>query len=166
MQILPDAIVRVTLPATVGLTLGALCMYAIAYLGGKTMILRFGKWFGISWERVEKEEARMVSHNKGGYLLFLLRAFPIVPSVLISLVAGIIRFPKRAFLISAFLGNMVRAFCMSILGWWAGEAYNAYAEAFAQLGDYMAWSIGGLIIFIIGAILVKKLIKRDKKSAR
>lgn len=37
-----------------GVLCGAFFMYALAYLGGKPLIVKFGKYVGVRWEEIEK----------------------------------------------------------------------------------------------------------------
>ena len=48
--------IYIVLPAALGVTVGSLFVYAIAYFAGKPFLERWGKYLGISWEDLEKTE--------------------------------------------------------------------------------------------------------------
>ncbi|HPX77886.1 MAG TPA: membrane-associated protein, partial [Methanobacterium sp.] len=46
--------INVVLPASLGVTLGSVLVYGLAYYLGKELIDRWGKYLGVSWEYIEK----------------------------------------------------------------------------------------------------------------
>lgn len=93
----------VSIPASLGLTLGSLFLYIIGYYLGKPFILKWGKYLGLSWEAVEKTNKKFAESKSDDMLLFSLRALPIVPSVVISTLCGFIRFNLKDYIIITFL---------------------------------------------------------------
>jgi membrane protein DedA with SNARE-associated domain len=139
----------VVLPGALGLTLGSLVVYSVAYLGGEPAIRSWGKWFGVSWADVEKMQAKFTKSHWDEVALFGLRTIPIVPHVILSMACGLVRYPIRAFTLTTLFGTMVRAFTMSILGWYLGEAYVSYSENITAIGDWFLWVLGGLVVLWI-----------------
>jgi membrane protein DedA with SNARE-associated domain len=144
---------RVILPASAGLTLGALLVYSLTYVGGEPLIRAWGKRLGLSWERVERWRERLTRGHHDELVVFGLRAFPLVPNFLLSAVCGLMRYPTKSFFFLTLLGSIVRAFLMSMIGWSVGEAYLTYAARISQLTGYLLWGFGGLIALalIVGA---------------
>src|SRR3989344_5541475 len=81
---LGSLVVMVILPAALGVTVGSLFIYTIAYFAGKPFLKKYGKYVGVSWQSVEETESRFASRHADFLTLFVLRAVPIVPSVVIS----------------------------------------------------------------------------------
>jgi membrane protein DedA with SNARE-associated domain len=48
----------ISVPEALGVTLGSFVTYSLGYFGGKPAIEKFGKYFGLSWNSVQK------FHNK------------------------------------------------------------------------------------------------------
>ncbi len=156
-----DGVLWVVLPAALGLTLGAILVYSLAYVGGEPLIEKWGKRFGLSWSKVERWRNRITRGTGDELLVFFLRAFPVVPNSLVSVACGMVRYPARSFIILTFLGSLVRALIMGFVGWSVGEAYLSYAVRFSVWGRYAL--IGGAAIIalaIVAGIFVKRWRKR------
>lgn len=145
-EVMVQSIWLVVIPGSLGLTLGSLVVYSVAYLGGESVIKSWGKWFGVSWTDVEKMQAKFTNSHWDEIIIFGLRTVPIVPHVLLSLACGLVRYPIRAFFLTALFGTMIRAFLMSILGWYLGEAYVSYSENISVIGNWFLWVLGVSIV--------------------
>lgn len=162
-EIALPALLKVVLPASLGLTLGALFVYSVAYLGGKPFIVRWGKLFGITWEKLEHAEARFVKGGADEAIIFGLRAVPITPNFLISAVCGIVRYPMKEFIVLTFLGNAVRAILMSLVGWSVGAAYVEYTAQFSTLTNVVA---AGTVLLLAAAALIVMVQRKLRRKAR
>lgn len=148
--VIPSAIVMVAIPMSIGVSAGSLVIYALAYFGGKPIILKWGKWFGIEWASIEKLEAKLTKGYADELVLFGARALPIVPSVAISAFCGMIRYPVRTFLFITLLGSFVRSFIMAIIGWQVRDAYIFLADVISQIETFvLAGIIGVSVLFLV-----------------
>lgn len=102
----------VAMPIALGATVGSLPLYTGAYFGGKPALERWGKYIKVPWEKVE----RMKTNFKGTWydeLIFLgLRAMPLLPSLPVSVLAGIIKMRFSTYLILTIAGFILRAAIM------------------------------------------------------
>lgn len=155
-DIVLPALLQVILPASVGLTLGSLFIYSVAYLGGKPLIIRWGKLFGVTWEKLERAEARFTKGGADEAIIFALRAVPVTPNFLISAVCGLVRYPVKEFIVLTFFGGVVRAILMGFLGWSVGAAYIQYAAQLSSLANLIAASA----VFILAVFALILLVKR------
>ena len=146
----------VSIPASLGLTLGSLFLYIIGYYLGKPFILKWGKYLGLSWEAVEKTNKKFAESKSDDILLFSLRALPIVPSVVISTLCGFIRFNLKDYIIITFLGSLIRASALGFVGWQFIVAYKDLAQQISHLEEIV---ILGIIITIVGFFIYKKYYK-------
>lgn len=157
-----DALVKVALPAGIGLSLGAAIVYGVCYAGGEPFIRRAGRWFGLRWETIENLRERLAKSRIDELIVFSLRVIPFFPSVVVSAACGIIRYPFSKFLILTFFGGSLRAFLMGLLGWSLGEAYAAYASEF---GNVLVWSgIAVLAILIISGGIYLGFRRRKRRK--
>ncbi len=156
--VLPSAIFTVAIPMSIGISAGSLVVFALAYFGGKPIILKWGKWFGIEWASIEKLEAKLTKGYADELVLFSVRALPIVPSVAISAFCGMIRYPVWTFLLISLLGSFVRSFIMVIIGWQVRDAYISYVEVISQAETLVFISI----IIICVSFLFWRIIKGRK----
>ncbi|MFH0806177.1 MAG: VTT domain-containing protein [Candidatus Brennerbacteria bacterium] len=155
-EIAIPALLQVILPASVGLTLGSLFIYSVAYLGGKPLIVRWGKLFGLTWEKLERAEANFTKGRADEAIIFTLRAVPVTPNFLISAVCGLVRYPIKEFIALTFFGGVVRAVLMGFLGWSVGAAYIQYAEQLSTLSNLIA----ALVVVFLVVTAVFLLLRR------
>ncbi len=150
MGSISDLLLHVALPAAAGVVLGSLLVYYIAYYMGKPVLDRWGKWFGLSWKNIEDLQQRFSETRFDEWSLFVIRAVPIVPSVVISAFCGLVRFPVRSYILYSFLGLCVRATILGFLGWQIGALYFTYAEVIGLFEDIILYSlIAGVILFLL-----------------
>lgn len=138
---------NVVIPAAVGVTLGSLFLYSITYYAGKPVIERWGKYFGVSWSNVEGLEKRFEESRSDELILFLLRALPVVPSVIINAFCGVIRYEIKRYLSITFFGTIVRTLILGFIGWQFGNLYQDAAQQISYLEE------GVLVVIVIGFIL-------------
>ncbi len=160
LQAIGASFLEVAIPMSVGITIGSLFFYAVAYFGGKPIIIRYGKWFGLSWALIEKTEERFIKGHKDEIILFSLRALPFVPSVAISAFCGLVRYPIKTFIIISFAGSLVRSMIMAMIGWQVRDAYVAYAEIMSQIETF----VFAAIIIALVAFLFLHLRQKIKKG--
>jgi len=146
----------IALPVAVGITLGSLAVYSIGYWGGKPVIEKSKKLLGLSWEDVEKMEQKLIRGKGDEAMLFILRALPVVPGVAISSFCGIVRYPLKTYVILTFLGALVRATTLGIVGWYVGSLYLTYVEAISKIEDYVLIVLILLTLFFVGRFFFKK----------
>lgn len=139
----------VVLPSSLGITIGSLFVYFLAYAVGKPIIIRWGKFLGISWEKIEKAEQKFTRGYYDELTLFTMRAIPLVPSVAISAFCGLVRLKIKEYILFTFLGTLVRASLLGFLGWQVGSIYIVYAEYLQKIEKIVLLSIAiGTLGFI------------------
>ncbi|HLH56697.1 MAG TPA: DedA family protein [Verrucomicrobiae bacterium] len=95
-------IVGIIIAGTVGSWLGASLMYWVSRIAGRPLVLRFGRYFLISPEKVRGAE-RWASHY-GSMGIFISRLLPVVRH-LIGIPAGVVQMNYRLFSIYTILGS-------------------------------------------------------------
>jgi membrane protein DedA with SNARE-associated domain len=114
----------VVLPATLGVTLGSLPVYYIAFYGGYPALKKWGKYFLIKESYITRAEEYAKKDRHIIVSMGLLRVIPIIPSSVASALAGLIRMKIGPYLISTAGGVFVRALYLGIVGWVAGSLYK------------------------------------------
>ncbi len=143
-------LLKIIVPAAFGIVIGSLFVYGLAYRFGKPFIERFEKWLGLKWEDIEKTEKRFARGPKDDLFIFIARAVPIIPSVAISAISGLFRIPIRTYLVASFLGILVRATLLGLLGWQIGNFYEKYAEVISKFeNDILIGTVLVLLIWLI-----------------
>lgn len=157
LEVVSATALKVMLPASIGISVGSLFPYYVARIGGKVAIDRFSKLLGVDWALVEKAQKYFENSKRDELLLFLVRAVPIIPSVIIGVFCGLVRIPVKEFLIWSFLGSLVRTFILGLIGWAAGSAYSQYAEQISGVENIV------LVLSVLVMIGFCLWLRRSKK---
>jgi uncharacterized membrane protein YdjX (TVP38/TMEM64 family) len=116
--------------ATAGLIGAGLIGYGAGRLLGEDFARR---WLG---DR-DYEKGRRLFARRGGWVVALSRALPILPEV-ISCTAGLVRMPFMRFVVALACGSVPMAFLFSAIGT-AGHDAPAWASAFSVLVPAVLW---------------------------
>ncbi len=154
-------VTKVAIPAAFGITVGSFLAYGLAYYLGKPFLMKFGKWFGLSWEDITKLQKRFENSSSDELSLFVVRAIPFVPSVVISAFCGLIRFPIRAYTIYSLLGLVIRTTILGFVGWQAGKFYFRYAKTIDAFENVILLAAVALVVLFF----VWKYFRARKKEA-
>lgn len=103
---------------TFGSLSGALFNYYLAKKYGRRGVLRFGKYFFFTEEKLQKMETFFVSH--GSFSTFVSRLIPGVRQ-LVSLPAGLSKMPLGKFALHTALGAGIWVIVLVLLGYFLGE---------------------------------------------
>ncbi len=134
-----------------GSTFCAIIIYFMGYLGGKPFIKKYGKYFFMKEEDIEKSDSWF---NKYGMLSALIgRNFPIVRT-LISLPIGIMRFSFWKFLIYTIIGSIPWTLGFVYFGYALGENWITIKSYI----DYLKIPIRIILIIVIIRFIYKKLL--------
>lgn len=106
--VLAKLLVFVALPVGIGSALGVIPIYVLSYFGGKPAIQKFQRYLKFSWSDVEKVSNRFTGEWYDEVIFLLLRSIPILPSLPLSIVAGIIRMRFVPYFVLSLVGFIIR----------------------------------------------------------
>jgi membrane protein DedA with SNARE-associated domain len=112
-----------SLVGAAGKVAGAWLVYWVAAELEEVFVNRFGRFFGVSHRDVENLAGHFKGGLRDGIILTVLRAAPIMPSAPVSVICGLIRMRRRAYLTATFLGTVVRNLVYLYIGY-AGLAVS------------------------------------------
>ena len=115
---------------TLGSLLGALFNYFLAKKYGRAGVLKFGKYFFFTEEKMVKMETFFLKH--GSFSTFVSRLIPGVRQ-LISLPAGLSKMPLGKFSLYTLLGAGIWATVLALLGYFIGENQTLIEEYLHQI---------------------------------
>jgi membrane protein DedA with SNARE-associated domain len=138
----------ICLPGAVASTLGSYIGYTISYYGGKTLVIRFQRFFGVDWKEIDNLEKRFRG-RKVAWSLFLSRAIPVFPISLVSIFAGLVRIAVRPFTVYTFFGSIFRCLLLGFIGWWVGATFEKVATRI----DSMETIVSILLLIGMGCVL-------------
>ena len=133
---------------------GALFNYFLAIKFGRTIIIKYGKYFFFKEESLNKMEIFFKNH--GEISTFTGRLIPAVRQY-ISFPAGISKMNLSKFIIYTSLGAFIWVFILTILGYFIGDNEVLIKE---YLHNIIYIIILSLIIFVLAYIFYNKKIKK------
>jgi membrane protein DedA with SNARE-associated domain len=117
----------VILAGTFGSWLGSAITYWTAFFVGRPVVMRFGKYFLMPPEKIERAERFTHRYQSGG--IFFARLLPVIRH-LISIPAGIIRMGFLKFSLLTIVGSAIWCAVLAVLGQKVGsELDTAQMEA-------------------------------------
>lgn len=138
-----------------GSLLGSVLTYWIGFYGGRTFVLKYGKYFFVSHDNFEKAEK---TFNKyGASAVFFGRLLPVIRTF-ISLPAGITRMNFVKFVTYSLLGMIPWNFLLIFLGYKFGGNYEVVIRPLFKKFEHVVLvaMILALIMFCIMYIRKKK----------
>ena len=133
----------------------AIIIYYMGYFGGKAFVKKYGKYFFMKEEDIEKSDSW---YQKYGLLAALIgRNFPIIRT-LISLPIGIMRLSFTKFLIYTIIGSIPWTFAFVYFGYTLGNNWTIINEYVQKLKV----PIKILIVLLIVSYLYKKITQLKK----
>ena len=141
-------IFKIAVPAALGVTIGSLVIYGLVYWGGTAVVRRFGKYFGLTEERLHKAKDEVLRRPSLTAAFVVLRFIPVVPSSFIAGVAGLLRLPFHVYVWTTVLGVFVRAIYLGAGGWLAGKTFEGLMQEGLFAGKAI-WAAGAIVIVIL-----------------
>ncbi len=137
--------------AAVGKTLGSWLIYFIAQKLEDLFVNKFGRFFGVAKQDIEKLKARFKGGWKDFAILTFLRATPVVPTSPVSVGCGILRINLKSYLSATFLGTVIRNIFYAYLGYAGLKAYESVLAGFDKvetiLQIFAVLAVAGLIFY-------------------
>lgn len=148
----------------IGKCIGASIIYYFSDKAEDLILVRFGKFIGVSHKQVEG----LAKHFSGGWrdhvTLFVLRALPIMPSTPVSVVSGVLKLNFRTYLLQTFLGTIVRDSFFIYIGTLGIAVYGKFTPYLEKTEDVIKYGFVAAVILIFGYIIAKKY--KDKISEK
>jgi membrane protein DedA with SNARE-associated domain len=141
------------LAATVGSVLGALVLYALGRLGGRPLLLRYGRVLRLDERRLDRAEAWF--DQRGDWLVLLGRVIPGVRSV-ISVPAGLARMPLLRFVALTAIGSAVWNAALIGGGWALGARWREVTDAVAAADVWVVAGVLATVMLLVGVHLARR----------
>lgn len=131
--------------------------YAIGYWGGPAFIRRFGKWFKLDLEQVEKMKNYFDNH--GGKIILAGKVTPHFAAAAMLVGAGLSKYRFSLFFYYSFLTELVKGIVLLAIGYYLGYAYKQITVYL----DYFGSAISILtVLAIVGAVYYFRKNKKQK----
>jgi membrane-associated protein len=138
----------------VGDIAGDIMYYALGYYGRQRFVKRWGRFLGITFERVEQLEKHFEKHT-GKTLIIGKLSHGIGGVVLVA--AGLAKVPFRKFVWYNFIPTLPKSLILLLIGYYSGESY-------VKISSYLDYAAIGTIvtavIFIVIYFVMRKVSKK------
>lgn len=153
---IPLSLWGIVLAGTIGSWFGATVMYWASRIAGRPLVMKFGKYFFISPEKIAGAE-RWATHC-GAMGIFVSRLLPVVRH-LIGIPAGIVRMNYWIFSIYTLLGSAIWCAVLCWLGVKMGQDESLMKGEYHRITIWLAGAmiaLGGLYYFFVHRHMKKK----------
>jgi membrane protein DedA with SNARE-associated domain len=133
-----------------GSLLGALFNYWVAARWGRRFFEKYGRWFLVSPESLDKADRFFARH--GHISTFTGRLLPVIRQY-ISLPAGLARMPMKPFCFYTCLGSGLWVVVLALTGYWIGNNQELVNRAVHRIS---LWLIAGCVLLVGGYILFQR----------
>ncbi len=148
----------VVIAGTIGATVGSLIAYAIGALGGRPILERWGRIFGVTSADLDRADAFFLRY--GDAASFFGRMLPVIRS-LVSFAAGVAHMPLLRFTVFSFLGSLP----FTALLVFAGVQLGANWETIGGVIKQFEYAIVAILLLVI-LVWVWFRIIRPRRAAR
>ncbi len=115
------------------------------------LIFRFGKYLGITQGGVEAISRRLNrSRAKEFVSLFAIRCLPILPSVPVSVMCGILKVNRRVFILATLAGNLIRGLMVLLTGYLGFDVLESFAQGALSGRTFLILGILALLVGFFG----------------
>jgi len=138
----------VALTGTVGKTLATLVTYWLSdkiedvFTGSK-----LGKILGIEKSDIEKYGKMFNGTRRDEVIMVILRMLPFMPTLPVSVVAGVLKIPLTSFIVTTFIGTYLRFTFYLIVAYQGSQKYEGILGLFDKTNKMMELMI---ILFVLG----------------
>jgi membrane protein DedA with SNARE-associated domain len=145
----------VILCGTVGSLVGSFVNYFVSQYLGRPLVLRYGRYVGISEHKLEKVERYFARH--GEISVFVCRLMPVLRH-LVSIPAGLSRMNRARFSLYTALGAGIWMTVLTFIGYFIGKEQ-------ALITKYMHQALLGACAFCVVLIAVYACCQRRRAPA-
>ncbi len=148
----------VALAGAVGCVIGSLVAYGIGSVGGRPLLLRYGRYVLISPHDADRADAFFARY--GAPAIFVARLLPIVRTF-ISLPAGIARMHLGTFVVYTFLGSLPWCLALAFAGYVLGAHWQDVGGVLHRFDLLIAAALVALL-----ALFVYRHVRHPAPGAR
>lgn len=152
------ALIPLAIIAAFGKTIGAVIVYYISDRVGEVTIKKFGGSFNVSHSDIKNFGSKITGTPRDYLLLIVFRALPIMPSAVVSIGCGIMKIKLRLYIITTFIGTIVRDSIFLYIGYSGTQLLSTFATDSASIESI----IQTIILFAVLAGLVYLYIRRKR----
>lgn len=163
---IPLSLPGIILAGTIGSWVGATVMYWAARLGGRPLLLRYGRFVFISAAKIEGAE-RWAAHY-GSMGIFISRLLPVVRH-LIGIPAGVVRMNYKSFSLYTILGSALWCAVLCYVGIKMGQDEKLMQGELHRISLWLGGAmlvLGGLYYFFVHRHMQKESPQTETQNSK
>lgn len=141
---------------SVAALLGSGLCYWLGMIGGKPILLRYGKFIGVRQKDVQRTETYFARHGRATILIG--RFLPVVRHI-ISIPAGIARMPLVPFFTQTFIGSTIWGTVLILIGYELGARWDSVAMELKHID--MIVGVG--IVLVLLTLGIRFVVRRRRE---
>lgn len=134
--------------AAVGKLAGSLVVYFIADKAEDIFSGRMGRYFGVSPHDLERLGSRLGNGPRDYVIFTVLRALPIIPSVVLSLGGGALKMSLPLFITGTLIGSIIRDALFLYVGYVGYQEYERFITYFDTIESVVLYGTAGVVAAI------------------
>jgi membrane protein DedA with SNARE-associated domain len=144
--------------ASAAKTLSGLLIYVIVDKAEDVVVGKYGKYFGVNHDSLEKIGSMLNNSWWDDVLLLVSRAIPIIPTSLVTVAAGAIKYNVISFITMTFLGTIIRNAFYLFISYYGWEYIDVIKNKIVSNPGTIV--VTGLIsiVIIIGVMKLKNIL--------
>jgi membrane protein DedA with SNARE-associated domain len=151
LDLIPLAII-----AALGKTIGAIIVYYFSDKIGGMVITKFGNFFDVSHDSIKEFGSKITGGPRDYLFLIAFRALPILPSSVVSIGCGLMKIPLRLFIITTFIGTIVRDSIFLYIGYQGTEILSAIATHSATIESQIQMGVLVAVVLVLAYFYFKR----------
>ena len=144
------------LAASAGKTFASWVYYVLADKAEDLILTRFGKFIGVSHNEIESIGKHFNGTWRDDAILLIVRALPIMPTSLVSVVCGFIKLNMRTYLQSTFIGYFIRSFIFLYIGYAGMTTYGNLSNDFVSIESFVKIIGGASLVLLVVWVFYKR----------
>jgi membrane protein DedA with SNARE-associated domain len=143
-------LVLIALFSALGKTLGAFLIYRVTDKLEDVFVERYGKYFALKPGQIETLGAKLGRGWVDYVALITLRATPLISSTLISVGCGLLKIPLRLFIISTYLGSVIRDIIYLYIGYTGISTFKKFLREANEISENIIIAVIVCTILYLG----------------
>lgn len=150
------ALIPLAIIAALGKTIGAIIVYYLSGKVGNVILSKFGWLFKVTPADIENLGKKITGGPRDYLILSACRALPILPSSVVSIGCGVLQIPFKLFLITTFVGTIVRDGIFLYIGYRGTTMLNDFANSTVSVESYLQMGFVAFLVGVIGYVYYKR----------
>lgn len=146
--------------AAIGKTFACMIIYWVVRKLGNAVVEKFGKYVGVRQDDIVAISSYFTGTVRDYFILILIRAVPFIPSLPVSIGAGLLKTPFKFYVIGTLIGSFIRTALFIFVGYAGLSAYFTLVDRFGAIESFVLVAFAVLALGFLLWLYVQQLRKK------